>query len=471
MRTMPSQPPPAAPARQDPAFARATAVAAASVLACGSLGLLWLRHWGGVPFSVPSVPYYFAFPFYLFPSPRLDPGWALLALPVALAAAGGVVALARSELPWAARLALSSAAVALLALAVAALEEGPRGWWAPLDYAGEYPAGVAVVGGASGVGGVGGIPAFLHSFPEILPGLPSHAQAHPAGAMVFYALVAGVHPGLPAAALATVAVGALGALAAGALARDELGEAGGRLALALWALSPAVVLYVATSADAVFAAVLAGAAVAAHRGLARRSRVWTVTGGALLWLATMLSYAAVLLLPFLAVRAAGVWLRQGFGRVGRWAVLTAAVVLALTGLLWLLTGYDPVAAARSAQRAYGAAPGSAGRGLWQWAPGDLIAFGGMLGVPLRAALAARMVAVVRERAWVSLDAAAAASLLAAASWGFSKGEAERIFQFLVPLVLVAAVRQLQAWRVRLPLVAALLLAQTLLVQVLFATRW
>jgi hypothetical protein len=36
---------------------------------------------------------------------------------------------------------------------------------------------------------------------------------------------------------------------------------------------------------------------------------------------------------------------------------------------------------------------------------------------------------------------------------------------------VAAVRQLQAWRVRLPVVAALLLAQTLAVQVLFATRW
>jgi hypothetical protein len=33
------------------------------------------------------------------------------------------------------------------------------------------------------------------------------------------------------------------------------------------------------------------------------------------------------------------------------------------------------------------------------------------------------------------------------------------------------VRQLPAWRVRVPLVVGLLVGQTLLVQVLFATRW
>ena len=80
----------------------------------------------------------------------------------------------------------------------------------------------------------------------------------------------------------------------------------------------------------------------------------------------------------------------------------------------------------------------------------VLAFGGMLGVPLLAALAARAVALVRERAWTSVDAAALATLLAAASWGFTKGEVERIFQFLVPLVLVPVVRQLLAWRVRAP---------------------
>jgi hypothetical protein len=348
-----------------------------------------------------------------------------------------------------------------MALAVAALAGGPAAWAAPFDYAGEYPA---------GVGQVGAIPTFLREFPARLPDLPSHATGHPAGAMVLYALVARVWPGLTAAALATVAIGSLGAVAAGGLARDELGERGGRLALTLWVVAPGVVLYLATSADAVFAAVLGAAVLAAHRGLVRRSAVWTVAGGILLWAASMLTYAAALLLVFLGVRALG---RLAVDRawVLRWAAGTGLVVLGLAGGLWLATGYDVPATVLAVHGAYQAAPGSAGRSLVHRLPGDLLAFGGMLGVPLLAALAARAAAVVRERAWASVDAAALATLLAAASWGFTKGEVERIFQFLVPLVLVPAVGQLLAWRARVPVVVGLLVGQTLLVQALFATRW
>jgi hypothetical protein len=268
----------------------------------------------------------------------------------------------------------------------------------------------------------------------------------------------------------TVAIGCLGVLPVWGLARDELGEGGRRWALALWVLSPMTVLYTATSADAVFAVALAGAALAAHRGLVRRSWAWTLTGGALLWVASMLTYAAALLLVFLLVRAAG-RLRSEPGWVLRWAAGTAGTVVGLAGLLWLVTGYDPVAAVRATHAAYQAAPGSAGRPYLPWLVGDPIAFGGMLGIPLFAALVAGAAVVVRRRAWTSFDAAVLACLLAASSWGFSRGEVERIFLFLVPLALVPVVRQLRAWRARLPAVAALLVAQTLAVQLLFYTRW
>ena len=442
-------------------FARASGAAAAVVLLAGALGTLYLRHWGRVGFRVPSIPWYYCLPFYVFPHPRLAAGWAAAALPVAVAAALAAVRLHRAGVGWAARVAATAALAAVLALAVAALAGGPRAWAAPFDYAGEYPA---------GAGRVGAIPAFLRAFPRLLPGLPSHAAGHPAGTMVLYALLGRVWPGTLAAALATVAAGSLGAVAAGGLARDQLGERGGRLALLVWALAPGVVLYLATSADVLFAAVLGAAALAAHRGLARRSAGWTAAGGVLLWASSMLTYAAVLLLVFLGVAAAG---RPRMDRSWalRWAAGTAAVVLALAGALWLATGYDVPAAVRATHRVYQAAPGSAGRPLALWIPGDLLAFTGMLGVPLLAALAARAVAVVRERAWASLDAAALATLLAACSWGFTRGEVERIFQFLVPLLLVPATRQLLAWRVRVPLLAGLLLAQALAVQVLFETRW
>jgi methylthioxylose transferase len=445
----------------DPAFARATTAAAAVVVVAGTLGTLWLRGWGRVGFEVPSVPWYFCFPFYVFPHPRLALGWAAAAVPVMVAAAVAVLALYRAPVAWPWRVAASAGLAAVLALAVAALAGGPAAWGAPFDYAGEYPAGVDKVGA---------IPTFLRVFPARLPDLPSHATGHPAGAMVVYALVARVWPGLTAAALATVALGSLGAIAAGGLARDELGERGGRLALAAWVAAPGMVLYLATSADAVFAAVLGGAALAAHRGLVRRSAAWTVAGGVLLWASSMLTYAAVLLLVFLGVRAAGL-LHTDRATVLRWAAGTGAVVVGLAAGLWLAAGYDVPDAVVAVHGAYQAAPGSAGRSLVQWLPGDLLAFGGMLGVPLLAALATRAVAVVRERAWASVDAAVLATLLAAASWGFTKGEVERIFQFLIPLVLVPVVRQLLVWRARAPVVVGLLIVQTLLVQVLFATRW
>lgn len=448
-------------ARRMGGFWGATAATGVAAVAVGALGTLAHRGFGRVPFSVPAWPWYHSDPFYLFWGPRLARGWAVVALSVALAAAAAVVALFRSQARPGVRVAASAGLLLLLALAVAAIGDGPAGWRAPLEFAGEYPHGVAQVGD---------IPSFMRQFPQRLASLPSYAAAHPAGAMVLYELLARVWPGLDGAALLTVGIGCLGALPVAALARDELGQDGVRWSLALWVLSPMVVLYTATSADAVFAVALAGAAVAAHRGLMRRSWAWTITGGVLLWVGSMLTYAAVLLLVFLLVCAAG-RLRREPGWVLGWAATTAATVLGLAGLLWLVTGYDPVAAVRAVHAAHQAAPGSARRPYLPWLVGDPIAFGGMLGVPLFAALLARAAAVVRQRAWTCYDAAVLACLLAASSWGFSRGEVERIFLFLVPLALVPVVRQLWAWRARLPAVAALLVAQTLAVQLLFYTRW
>jgi hypothetical protein len=438
-------------------FWRATAATGVAVMTVGALGTVAHRGFGRVPFSVPAWPWYHSDPFYLFWDPRWPSGWAV----VALAASAAVVVLFRSQARLGVRVAASAGLLLVLALAVAALGGGPAAWRAPFAFTGEYP---------HGVGQVGDIPSFLRQFPDRLGSLPGHATGHPAGAMVLYALLARVWPGLDGAALLTVAIGCLGALAVAGLARDELDENGARWALALWVLSPMIVLYTATSADAVFAVALAGAALAAHRGLVRRSWAWTVTGGLLLWVASMLTYTAVLLLVFLLVRAAG-RVRREPGWVLGWAAATAATVLGLAGLVWLATGYDPVAAVRATHAAYQAAPGSARRPYLPWLVGDPIAFGGMLGVPLFAALVARAVAVARQRAWTSFDAAMLACLLAASSWGFSRGEVERIFLFLVPLALVPVVRQLWAWRARLPVVAALLVAQTLAVQLLFYTRW
>ncbi|HSK37708.1 MAG TPA: hypothetical protein VLA80_13325 [Actinomycetota bacterium] len=441
----------------------ATAVAAGCLVAIGLVGTLSMRHFGGVPFSVPSWPWYHSWPSYLFWQPGLVLGAALAALPVALAAAAALVALARTgRLSRRLRLAGSLLALAALVLAVAALAGGPAAWAAPLAFVGEYP---------GAVGQVGPIPTFIGEFPARVATMPDFAAQHPPFATVFYVLVDRVWAGLDAAALATVAAGCLGLLVAAGLARDELGEEGERVAVACWALAPVTVLYIATSADAMWAPVLAGAALAADRGLQRRSWGWTAAGGVLLWLASMLTFAAVLVLPFLAVRALAVRAADGWGWVLRWAAATTAVVLGLAGLLLATTGYDALAAVAAVDDFWSHAPGTEQRVWWVWIFGDLIAFAVILGVPLTAALATRLVAAARERAWGSFEAATAAALLAAACWGHTRGEVERMWQFLVPFAVVVAVRQLLRWRASLPLVAALLLGQALAIQVLFYTRW
>jgi hypothetical protein len=212
-----------------------------------------MRGWGAVPFSVPSVPWYHAWPYYLFWAPHADPRWLALALPPAVLAAGGLVAMAgllRSRGRW---LAGSLVGAFVLDLAVAALSGGPRAWSAPLATSGEYPAAVPAVGP---------IPTFLRQFAERVPSLPDYAAQHPPGATLFYDLVARVWPGLTGAAVATVLAACLGLLVVAALARDELRAVGERWAVVCWALAPAVVLYAATSADAMWAPVLAGAALA-----------------------------------------------------------------------------------------------------------------------------------------------------------------------------------------------------------------
>jgi hypothetical protein len=441
----------------------ATAVTAACLVAVGLAGTLSMRRFGAVPFSVPSWPWYHSWPSYLFWQPAVDAGAALVALPVVLAAAAALVALARArELARWVRLGGSLAAVAALTLAVAALGGGTAAWKAPLAFAGEYP---------GAVGQAGPIPAFLGEFPARVPVLPDFAAQHPPFATLFYVLVDRVWAGLDAAALATVAAGCLGLLVVAGLARDELGEEGERVAVLCWALAPVTVLYVATSADAMWAPVLAGAALAADRGLRRRSWPWTLAGGALLWLASMLTFAAALVLPFLAVRALAVRAATGWGWVLRWAAATTAAVAGLAGLLWATTGYDVVTAVAAVDDFWSHAPGTGQRVWWVWIFGDLVAFAVILGFPLTAAVAARLATVVRERAWGSFETATAAALLAAACWGHTRGEVERMWQFLVPFAVVVAVRQLLRWRARPALVAGLLLGQALAIQLLFYTRW
>ena len=98
-----------------------------------------------------------------------------------------------------------------------------------------------------------------------------------------------------------------------------------------------------------------------------------------------------------------------------------------------------------------------------WMLGAIVAWGVMLGPPIAAA--AVRSAMRRDRVALAL----AAVLLVAAVGGYTKAETERIWLFLVPLACVAAAPAFAGRRIG-PILA-LLAAQALAVEVLFATVW
>jgi hypothetical protein len=352
-----------------------------------------------------------------------------LVLPAAMATvvvAAGPRLAARASWRWVVALTAAATAVWTAALAVS------DGWdrlTAPLTTRHEYEP------YAAGIGGAGD---FVRHFVERLPGAPVHVQGHPPGAPLVPWLLDRLGLG-GAGWFALVVLAGWGVAVAASLvaARAVAGEAAARRAAPALVLLPAAV-WAGTSADALFAAVLAvGVAlavsarpvtVAAGRTIGRE-QLTAATGGAVLGIGLLLTYggAALVGIPVL------LHLRRG--RIGAAAAVVggvAAVLVAtaaLTGFWWFdglqaTRGayYDGVASDRPAP--YFALVGN---------PGALaFALGPVVVVGLVAALRHRRDAA----SWLPLAGllvvtVADLSLL-------SKGEVERIWLPFVPWLALAA---------------------------------
>lgn len=390
-------------------------------------------------------------PFFAYWSPAVAPP----ALAAILVLGAGVVAgptLARSRalrapLPFA----LALVVYALIArLALAAARSGIGAWTFPLDGSEgarhDYLAGVPAVDGL-------GVRAFLDSFAQLAPTLPLHASAHPPGLLLLLHGL-GLTSADGAAAL-YIGGGVLAAPLTYALGRALVSEPAARVAGLLFTLAPSALIYGATSADALFAAL----GTAAGAALVARRRALRALGPPLLALGAFFSWALL---------AVGLWavlvvlLREGRGAALRLALVCTVTVLAAAAVVWAATGFDPLGALRAAHDAY--RDGAAGlRPYAYWVWGSPAAFLVALGVPV-AGFA--VLGAARRRpealAW-------AATLAFAAVLGFAKAETERIWLFLVPLACVSAAAVLP--RRRLGLVLGVLAAQALAVELLFGTLW
>jgi hypothetical protein len=379
---------------------------------------------------------------------RVDPLAAVSVLAAALAAllVPRLPALVRTPRAYAAAL---FAVMVGLALALNLGRYGVDGWTRVFDLGpggsfeakNEYLPGLPALSYGTGF--------LLDRFAELVPALPVNVAGHPPGLMlVIHAL--GIDTAGQLAALC-IGLGALTAPLAYATGRALLDEDRARVAGLLCALSPALLLVGASSADFVYAA--AGAACA-----------WLLVtrpalGAVALALASLLSWALL---------AIGAWAvlvavqRDGWRRAIALAAGCAAAVVALDAALYAGWGYDAIGTLRATHEVYRHSLAEI-RPYWFWVLGSPVAWAVMAGLPI----AGWALTAAARREPVALATVAVVAI--AAVLGFTKAETERIWLFLVPLAALSAAASLP--RERVGLAVRVLLVQALVTELLFDTIW
>ena len=342
-----------------------------------------------------------------------------------LAASVAVVAvalapLAVERLRWRALLAVGWATSALQALVLAAVDGRDR-VWEPLATGFEYRAVLDDID-RQGVG------AFVADFVGRLPEYPTHVRGHPVGApLVFWVQERLGLAGPEWSAALVLAVGTSVVVTVAVVVRVVAGEDLARRAVPFLAIGPSLV-WVATSADALFAGVVAAAVALVVLGAQRHDGLGdaqALVGGAVGAVALHLSYGSTLmLLPALVVVVVERRVRPVV-----WASVGAAAVTAgfvAAGFWW----FDGLAATREE---YFLGAGGV-RPFWYFATlGNPAAFAVALGPAVVVALAR-----LRDRRLWTVAGGALAGVVLADLSGMSKAEVERIWLPFVPFLAVAA---------------------------------
>ena len=219
----------------------------------------------------------------------------------------------------------------------------------------------------------------LDRFAELVPALPVHAAGHPPGLLLVMDALGLDTPGRLAAFL--IAAGSLLAPLAYAIGRAVADERTARGAGLLTAVAPSVLLFGATSADALFAT---AGALAAWALVDRRLAVRAL-GACLLALASFLAWSLLAIGAWAALLA---WRRDGFRAMIALGLLCAAALAGFYLLLAALTGFDPVGTLRATEQVYRFGIADE-RPYWFWLTGSPV------GVPAHARAAGRLARAAR----------------------------------------------------------------------------
>jgi hypothetical protein len=283
-----------------------------------------------------------------------------------------------------------------------------------------------------------GVRAFASHFPDLGGRLSLHAATHGPSAVLFLWLLSGLSGGsLLGVSLWVTLVGVAGAIPAYAIAQELAGERTARLAALLFLCAPGVLIYSATSMDAVFMTVVAVALAALVR--APRSPTWAIGAGALWALALSFTFGAFTLGLFtvgIGVIALRDRRRSAAAFVSHGAMVVVGLLLGLL-LLRLVLGMNLVADFRAASRA-NFHDASRARPYVYWVFANIPAFLWVAGVAQTALLVHQTRMQWRARSFgfetVLLCVIALSSLS-----GVFLGEVDHIWLFFIPpLAAVAA---------------------------------
>lgn len=364
-------------------------------------------------------------PFYLAPLYGvLAPRVSLLALPaIGLVAVAVLLARAATRCkPW--QVVLGSGALLYAFSAAVSVARGSyllvEPWRGAMT---DFPADVPTVRAV-------GLQRFVTRFPDLVPQLNAiHSTTHPPGPLVGLTVLDNLLPGHYGAQAAVLALlAALVVVPMWFLVRTVAGEQAARVALPLYAVTPAVAHFTFTSVDAVLATALvtcaALVAVAVDRDDARLGALAGVACAATVFL----TYAVVFVALF------GVL----YGARKSPRVLAVAAVAGTTGLavLQVATGWDLTAS-------YAALPVPTvpHRPYAYWFAGTTAGF--LTGAGVVTAAVAVKPTIQTKAARALVGPLVAFSLLPPAVSRLLPGEAERTWLFALPLLVAAA-----AWRLR-----------------------
>jgi 4-amino-4-deoxy-L-arabinose transferase-like glycosyltransferase len=399
-----------------------------------------------------------------------------------------------------------------IATSVAMLDGGPQSLIAPL-----LRTDVEYFGAIDRVRGVG---EFLRDYPHVADSMPMHAQVHPPGAVLFVWAASKLLGGGPwAAAAGMIAFSALAVPIVYRWAGRVAGPGTARRAAAIYVLTPGVVLYTATSMDGPFAVPLIATMWLFWEAMessdhapitfpqtplpadSNRVQSWSLRpillgagAGFAAGLAALMTYSVAVAILFCAITAAVHWIALPVRRPGIYAAAAAAIACfaGLHAVLWLTTGYDPIEMFRVAVSNDGhimsgshheslerhvhffvgnlavffISAGLACSAIWWTSIGQLVH-----GQPHRP------VEPTDNRSVARLVITACGTLLIAAAVPVYVLEVERIWMFLVPLVVIPVAYVLfngerGTGKIRGTIaVTVLVAAQTLITEVLLTTYW